>query len=111
MGINYFGLCGQLNGCVNDARNMASYLIDYFGYGERDVVILTDDQYNFKSMPTKKNILLAMHWLVNGAHADDKLFFLYSGMFSQPPKNNALGSGLNSISRSWWANLLPRWER
>ena len=43
------------------------------------MVILTDDQQNPMSQPTKQNILRAMHWLVKDAKPNDSLFFHYSG--------------------------------
>lgn len=43
------------------------------------MVILTDDQHNPISQPTKANILKAMHWLVKDARPGDALFFHYSG--------------------------------
>lgn len=43
------------------------------------MVILTDDQQNPMSQPTKANILRAMHWLVKDARPNDSLFFHYSG--------------------------------
>lgn len=79
IGINYFGQRGQLRGCINDARNMAAYLAEHFGYKREDMVILTDDQQNPMSQPTKQNLLRAMHWLVKDARPNDSLFFHYSG--------------------------------
>lgn len=79
IGINYFGQRGQLRGCINDVRNMTSYLSEHFGYRREDMVILTDDQQNPMSQPTKQNILRAMHWLVKDARPNDSLFFHYSG--------------------------------
>lgn len=81
IGINYFGQKGELRGCINDARNMASYLSQNFGYQKDDMVILTDDQQAAMSQPTKNNILRAMNWLVKDAQPNDSLFFHYSGMF------------------------------
>ena len=43
------------------------------------MVILTDDQFNPISHPTKENILRAMRWLVNDAQPHDSLFFHFSG--------------------------------
>lgn len=43
------------------------------------MVLLTDDQQNPMSQPTKANILRAMHWLVKDAQRNDSLFFHYSG--------------------------------
>ncbi|KAJ6440901.1 metacaspase-1 [Purpureocillium lavendulum] len=79
IGINYFGQRGQLRGCINDVRNMTTYLAEHFGYKREDMVILTDDQQNPMSQPTKQNILRAMHWLVKDARPNDSLFFHYSG--------------------------------
>jgi len=79
VGINYFGQRGQLRGCINDVRNMSSYLVEHFGYKREDMVILTDDQQNPMSQPTKQNVLRAMHWLVKDARPNDSLFFHYSG--------------------------------
>lgn len=85
IGINYFGQKGQLRGCINDAKNMSNYLNEYFGYKREDMVILTDDQQNPMSQPTKANILRAMHWLVKDARPNDSLFFHYSGHGGQTP--------------------------
>ena len=79
IGINYFNQKGQLRGCINDVKNMSAYLVGSFGYRREDMVILTDDQQNPMSQPTKQNILRAMHWLVKDAKPNDSLFFHYSG--------------------------------
>lgn len=79
IGINYFGQRGQLRGCINDVKNMSTYLFQQFGYKREDMVILTDDLQNPMSQPTKQNILRAMHWLVKDARPNDSLFFHYSG--------------------------------
>ncbi|MCJ1277936.1 Ca(2+)-dependent cysteine protease [Puttea exsequens] len=85
IGINYFGQRGQLRGCINDVKNMSTYLNGNFGYAREDMVILTDDQQNPMSQPTKANILRAMHWLVKDAKQNDSLFFHYSGHGGQTP--------------------------
>jgi hypothetical protein len=79
IGINYFGQRGQLRGCIHDIKNMATYLTECHGYQQDDMVLLTDDQQNPLSQPTKQNILRAMHWLVKDARPNDSLFFQYSG--------------------------------
>jgi hypothetical protein len=79
IGINYFRQRGQLRGCINDVKNMSAFLHENFGYQRDDMVILTDDQQNIMSQPTKQNILRAMHWLVKDAQPNDSLFFHYSG--------------------------------
>ncbi|KAI0439912.1 hypothetical protein F4803DRAFT_529423 [Xylaria telfairii] len=79
IGINYLGQRGQLRGCINDARNMSTYLVEHFGYKREEMVILTDEQQAPISQPTKQNLLRAMHWLVKDARPNDSLFFHYSG--------------------------------
>lgn len=75
---------------------MSAYLNESFGYKREDMVILTDDQQNPMSQPTKQNILRAMHWLVKDARPNDSLFFHYSGL----SKHKLLNLSAN-ISRSW----------
>jgi len=79
IGINYFGQKGQLRGCINDVKNLSTYLKDNHGYAREDMVCLTDDQQNPMSQPTKANMIRAMHWLVKDAQPNDSLVFHYSG--------------------------------
>ncbi len=115
IGINYFGQRGQLRGCINDVKNMSTYLNEFFGYKREDMVTLTDDQQNPMSQPTKANILRAMHWLVKDARPNDSLFFHYSGKRLIP---SSLGHESRqpilelelTICRTWWTNQGPRWR-
>ncbi|KAA8915156.1 hypothetical protein TRICI_002701 [Trichomonascus ciferrii] len=79
IGINYFGSKNELKGCINDARAVSKFLKDKYGYREEDMVILTDDQKDPRSHPTKANILRGMQWLVAGAQTNDTLFLHFSG--------------------------------
>ncbi|KAF6840062.1 caspase domain-containing protein [Colletotrichum plurivorum] len=79
IGINYFGQDGELRGCINDVKNVSTFLVERYGYKREDMVVLTDDQQNPMGQPTKQNLLRAMHWLVQGAQPNDSLFFHYSG--------------------------------
>lgn len=85
IGINYFGQANKLNGCINDVTNMSTFLHERFGYRREDMVILTDDQRNPMSIPTKANILRAMHWLVKDAQPHDSLFIHFSGHGGRTP--------------------------
>nr|CAG8503850.1 14064_t:CDS:2 [Entrophospora candida] len=44
---------------------------ELYSFRESDMVILTDDQTNPSNIPNRANIIKAMHWLVNGAAAND----------------------------------------
>lgn len=79
IGINYKGQDRELRGCVNDAWNMAEFLKSSWNYASEDIMVLTDEPYNLKYMPTKRNILSALRWLVKDSQPGDCLFFQYSG--------------------------------
>ena len=79
IGVNYFGTQSQLRGCINDVKNMSAFLNQRFNYAREDMVLLTDDQQNPMSQPTRANIIRAMRWLVKDARPNDSLFFHYSG--------------------------------
>ncbi|PLN85828.1 caspase domain-domain-containing protein [Aspergillus taichungensis] len=85
IGINYIGQPSKLLGCINDVSNMSVFLHEKHGYRREDMVILTDDQKNQLSVPTKANILRAMHWLVEGARPNDSLLIHFSGHGGRTP--------------------------
>ncbi|KAI2786200.1 Metacaspase-1B [Penicillium oxalicum] len=64
---------------------MSTFLHERYGYRREDMVILTDDQQNPMSIPTKANILRAMHWLVRDAQPHDSLFIHFSGHGGRTP--------------------------
>ena len=43
IGINYTGQANPLRGCVNDAWNIAHFLVNNYGYEPQNILILTDD--------------------------------------------------------------------
>ncbi|KAF9647631.1 hypothetical protein BDM02DRAFT_3156037 [Thelephora ganbajun] len=79
VGINYKGTGKELNGCVNDAKNVRKFLLKNWNFKPEDIVVLTDDTQDPRRLPTKANMLSAMKWLVRDAKAHDSLFFHYSG--------------------------------
>ncbi|KAJ5623425.1 hypothetical protein N7490_012030 [Penicillium lividum] len=85
IGINYTGQPNSLHGCINDVTNMSTFLHERFGYRREDMVILTDDQKNPMSIPTKQNIIRAMQWLVKDAQPHDSLFVHFSGHGGRTP--------------------------
>lgn len=72
------------------------------------MVILTDDQRNPMSVPTKENVIRAMKWLVKDAQPNDSLFFHFSGMFTLALIYYVLcmvgGGWLTDGCRTWWQN-------
>ncbi|KAH7335588.1 caspase domain-containing protein [Rhizoctonia solani] len=80
IGINYRAIQYQeLEGCVNDANNMAGFLIHHLGFSEQNIIKLTDDTPDHGRLPTRANIISAMNWLVKDAKPGDSLFFHFSG--------------------------------
>ncbi|KKK16472.1 hypothetical protein P175DRAFT_0442973 [Aspergillus ochraceoroseus IBT 24754] len=87
IGINYVGSKHQLNGCVNDARNIGEYLVQDCGFSPdpRSMVMLTDVPENQGTpfYPTGANLMAAFRWLVSCNNAGDSLWLSYSGHGSQ----------------------------
>lgn len=83
IGINYLGSQHQLSGCINDAENMAAFLMSR-GYSDdpRDMVVLTDTRSG-PYYASGHNILAAMDWLVS--EPNTCLFLHYSGHGGQIP--------------------------
>lgn len=78
IGINYIGTSYRLRGCVNDLKNLKTWLITEQGYPEANITVMSDD-INGAIMPTKQNMLREIQTLVNGATAGAERFFGYSG--------------------------------
>merc|ERR1719379_2979841 len=68
---------GRLAGCINDSETIIGIMKDTFGFMDSQICRLRDDRRN--CMPTKANVLKAMHWLTEGAGTGDEMFFHYSG--------------------------------
>ncbi|KAI0055440.1 peptidase C14 [Artomyces pyxidatus] len=79
IGVNYIGQNSELHGCINDAKEAYQFIIDKYHYDQADVMLLTDDAEDERNLPTRENIVSAMHWLLEGAQMHDSLFIHYSG--------------------------------
>ncbi len=75
VGINYIGSSYSLNGCINDMNNINKYLLNK-KYKQSNIKLLSDDSNN---LPTKKNILDSLRYMLNKAKSGDQCFFSYSG--------------------------------
>ena len=81
VGINQFSnlpMASWLNGCVNDANDMAAMLRKR-GFAPRSVTVLTDDQ------ATKANVMAALTKLVETAKEGDHIVFSFSSHGTQVP--------------------------
>ncbi|KAI9202398.1 caspase domain-containing protein [Polychytrium aggregatum] len=90
IGINYIGSKHELKGCINDIKNIQSWLLKRDpAYGEH-LVVLRDDHENPVHHPTRNNIINAMRWLALDTAPGDRLFFHYSGHGSTAPSHDSL---------------------
>ncbi|KAL0085008.1 caspase domain-containing protein [Phycomyces blakesleeanus] len=79
IGINYINGGGQLSGCINDAINIKKFLVNFYGYRESDIILMTDDTTDPYLMPTNHNIRKAMAEMCRDSQLNDCFFFHYSG--------------------------------
>ena len=80
IGINYPGSSCPLDGACNDVTSMRQFIVDQGYDDDKDHMrVLRDDGEPGALMPTKKNILAALRWLVQGAMKNDSLFLHFSG--------------------------------
>lgn len=76
VGINYKGTNSELQGCINDIDTIKQYLLKR-GYKSSNIRILTERPVDI--LPTKRNILSHLNWLVSNGDKAHDLFFHYSG--------------------------------
>lgn len=81
IGINYCGTSAQLSGCVSDVQRVRDLLCTQYGFqnNKSQMLFLSDEHNDPFLLPTRTNIIEAMHWLVRGAEPGDSLFFQFSG--------------------------------
>lgn len=91
---------GELQGCVNDAKHMRSYLKNHHGFKDEEILMLIDEDLDPKALtildkarfmknrqlsskknrlPTTENILAGIAWLVDNVKSNSHLFLHYSG--------------------------------
>ena len=74
IGINYFNTASQLNGCINDALHLKSFLTTKANYLPENIVTLVDD--GTATMPTKQNIINSFNTLIAKANEGFTELFL-----------------------------------
>lgn len=76
IGINYKGSKLELNGCINDVKNIKDILLNNFGYNDENIRILTEET---NLIPNKMTIERSIKWLVTDCKPGDTLYLHYSG--------------------------------
>ena len=80
IGINYKGTNNELYGCENDIHASKKMLIEKYNFKESDIKVLMEKTNDATLVPTYKNIVAAMNWLVKKSEEGyGSLWFQYSG--------------------------------
>nr|DAD18289.1 TPA_asm: hypothetical protein HUJ06_019752 [Nelumbo nucifera] len=87
-GISYRNTQQQLLGPINDAQCMRHLLMKEFGFPESSILMLTEDATESYKIPTKRNMMMGLHWLVQDCQPGDSLVFHFSGHGLQLVNNN-----------------------
>ncbi len=87
IGINYYGTENQLEGCINDVKNMNNVLVNTFHFNKDNIKILTDEP-NSTNIPTRSNILKELNNIISNAVSGDEIFIHYSGHGTQLHSTN-----------------------
>lgn len=82
IGINYRGTKNRLHGCINDANAIKKTLMEFYGFEEKNIVVLTDDSI-LKKKPTRSNIVKYLKKMSAITGPRDELVVTYSGHGSQ----------------------------
>lgn len=67
VGINYRGMSGELNGCINDVTGIREILINVYNFKPENILLITDDT---PCKPNYDEISEGFRWLVSKSPAD-----------------------------------------
>jgi len=78
IGINYVGSQYELNGCINDVKNVRTFLTDNCKFPSSNIKLLSDEEEE-SYKPTRVNMENNIKWLVSDNLPGDVLVLHYSG--------------------------------
>lgn len=76
VGINYIDTPYELNGCINDVKNVSTFLTENCRFSSSNIKLLSDET---SEKPTRLNIENRIKWLAENNLPGDILVFHYSG--------------------------------
>jgi hypothetical protein len=89
IGCNYTGSSCALRGCINDVDNMKQFIINKFGYENKNITILIDSlPKNSPFFPNKNNIINEITKFTSTVKDGDELVLHYSGHGTQLSDRN-----------------------
>jgi hypothetical protein len=77
VGVNKYKYVRSLNGCVNDVRNMADILTNFYDFTPDNIRTIVDESV------TRNHLMNRLDWLIDDAQEGDLLLFHFSGHGSQ----------------------------
>ncbi|XP_076945821.1 metacaspase-1-like [Bidens hawaiensis] len=84
-GITYNNHIKKLEASVHNVRSMQRLLVNKLRFPNASIRVLTEEESDSNSIPTKGNIQAALEWLVQGCQPGDSLFFYYAGHATRIP--------------------------
>ncbi|KAJ1396506.1 Nucleic acid-binding, OB-fold [Sesbania bispinosa] len=99
-GVTYRQRRFSLKGTINDVTNMKSLLLNKFNFQMESIRVLTEEEINPNLIPTKRNIMESLKWLVNGCQAGDSLVFYFSGHGMQQPAEYDKGDEIDDLDET-----------
>ncbi|CAJ2633213.1 unnamed protein product [Trifolium pratense] len=85
---SYSGRRYTLKGTVNDVINMKHLLVEKFAFPIQSIRVLIEEQKDPNFIPTKRNIIESLKWLVKDCKLGDSLVFYFSGRGTQQPPHD-----------------------
>lgn len=79
IGVSYKKFKYKLKGTLNDVANMRDFQINNLSFQQNNVLVLTEEETDSSLIPKKKNIEIALQWLVEDCESGDSLVFYFSG--------------------------------
>ncbi|KAE9599337.1 putative Caspase-like domain-containing protein [Lupinus albus] len=85
-GVTYGKRKFRLKGTVNDVIDMKELLVKNFKFPMDCIRLLTEEENNPDLIPTRRNIMESLKWLVKDCKSGDSLVFYFSGHGLQQPE-------------------------
>ncbi|KAI9506028.1 hypothetical protein BX070DRAFT_184824, partial [Coemansia spiralis] len=84
IGINYYEMEYSQTSNINGAHTLKSLLVGKYGYKEKNVVLLSDDQTDERFHPTHHLITTHIKRMMREVRPNDSVFFYYCGFGRLP---------------------------
>ncbi|KAJ1820070.1 Ca(2+)-dependent cysteine protease [Coemansia sp. RSA 2598] len=108
IGINYYNKEYSQTSNINSAHSFRNLLVKRFGYLEKNVVLLSDDQEDPRSHPTHHLITTSIKRMMHKVQPNDSVFFYFCGFGRLPMQAlDRRGDAVAAIRRLRSDYILP----